>query len=378
MGNKVKYKKRIGALKMEQYYIIKFPPKITSRFFYKELLPEIRNYRQNRDNYKKRLLLDFGEVDIVNALVVPNLLMLGHQLRVQYEVPPLIYIPTKRKLLAYLDEIAFFQFARRFSIFEFFEEYIGDYKTNPAVERRTYYIPNKSEPEEIWTLLDESISIIREAYDNRYEIYRNETALNIKKSLWEICKNSVIHGGSFAFVTIQKEKGINKVMISEADTGKGIYESLKRKIIEDPAREQLHFISNEKFLSLEKNIDREVYAIIEAAFYRKDKEYYIKRGLEIEYGVWDIIHSTLKKNKDGKVRIHSKNRQIIFTCKFMNDYFSTEILKRIYTSEEEKDNEKHDKLDSKEFFDLIRKICESMYVNRFSSLYYGVHIEVEV
>lgn len=363
---------------MEEYFVIKFPTKVTSSFFYKKLLPSIQKFKEHGCYESQRILFDFGEVEIVNALVIPNLLMLGHQLRVLYDQSPLMFIPTRADLLKYLDEINFLTYSRRFSIFKIFEEYIGDYRTQYTNARKTYYVRKDSDESQIWALFNESNEILEEAYDNNYDYYRNETALNIRKSLWEICKNSVVHGESFAFITIQKEKGINKVMIAESDTGKGIYESLKCKIMKKPEEEQLHFLSNKKFISLKKNVDREIFAIIEAAFFRRDKEYYIKNDMELKYGLWDIIYATLRQDKDGKVRIHSNNMQVIFTNRFLNEYFPEYVLERIYTTKEDIESGNLDKYDSREFFQIIEKIKKTMYINAFHNIYNGVHIEVEV
>lgn len=287
---------------MELYHIIKFPERVTSRYFYTDLLPEVNKYLDNRNINRKKLYFDLGSVEVINSLTIPNLLILGHQIRILCNHSAKMYIPTKSYLLSYLDEINFLNYIRRFSIFELLEDYIGDYDTNNSDSRKTYYIGNSYTPEMIWNALNISNTVIERAYTNKFCTSDINDAVGIKLSLWEICKNSVLHANSFAFLTIQRQKNLGKVMIAQADTGNGIYESLKRRILLTPYKEQLHFLKNDTFLQMENNDDKELYAIIEAAFYRKiDKNN--NRGI---YGIWNVIYETTKRD-EGIVRIDRKS-----------------------------------------------------------------------
>lgn len=356
---------------MKNYYIIRFPSKVTSRFFYKELLPEINKFINS--NNGQSLLFDWGMVDIVNALVIPNLLMLGHQIRIICSESVKIFIPTKIKLLNYLYEVNFLTYSKRFYIYEFFDEYIGDYDMHSTVKRKTYYLENQCSDKEIWRMLGVSNEVIEEAYHNDFDVIDQGKGFTIRTSLWEMCKNSVEHGHSFSFLTIQREIGINKVMISAADTGLGIYNSFKEKILEEEKGknkiERLHFLSNRRFMDLDNRNDKELFAILEAAFFRKE---------DIKYGLWNIIEETLRQDRNGVVRVHSNNVQVIFTNHFLQENFNDKTFSQMYTMQRDKDIENYDKYNSGQFFKLIENIKRTINVNISSNEYRGVHIEIEL
>lgn len=65
-------------------------------------------------------------------------------------------------------------------------------------------------------------------------------------------------------------------MISTADTGVGLYDTLKKKILEEKAearrdkayieRQRLHFMKNDTFLDLGDDNEKELYAIVGQPF----------------------------------------------------------------------------------------------------------------
>lgn len=63
-----------------------------SQYFYWELLPEVMRFYKNEEFKSKDMLFNWGDVEFVNALVIPNILMLGHQMRVLTEKKITIYI----------------------------------------------------------------------------------------------------------------------------------------------------------------------------------------------------------------------------------------------------------------------------------------------
>ncbi len=372
---------------MGEHYWVKFPEKVTSHFFYSKLLPEVMGFYQNKDFIFKDMLFNWGDVEFINALVIPNILMLGHQMRILTGKKIVIYIPTVFELLQYLDDINFLNYARRFQIYDLYEDYIGGYIATPSVNRKSYYISNKYTMAEIWRVLGQSDKVIKATYHNNYETVKGIVAEKIKKELWEICKNSLEHANSFSFVTIQKECSINKIMISTADTGVGIYDTLKKKILYEKEKvksnidyiekQQLHFMKNDTFLNLDNNDDKELYAIFEAVFYRWEDQIE-DNNIDVwcSNGLWYLIDETLKKD-EGTVRIHSNNYRLVFTKRLFSKVIQLNRLKSIYTTCEEQKLGKNQKYDNKLFFSIITNLKNTTNAKQYNYAYPGVHIEVE-
>ena len=374
---------------MGEHYWVKFPEKVTSQYFYRELLPEVMDYYQKSEFISKDMLFNWGDVDFINALVIPNILMLGHQMRILTGKKIIIYIPTVFELLQYLDDINFLSFARRFQIYDFYEDYIGGYNATPSVNRKSYYISNKYTIAEIWRVLGESDKVIKASFRDNCETVEGIVADKIKKELWEICKNSLEHANSFSFVTIQKECSINKVMISTSDTGIGMYDALKKKILlekEEAKRDssyiekqQLHFMENDTFLKLDNKKDKELYAIFEAVFYRWEEQKEddnIIGDLSCSNGLWYLINETLKRN-EGTVRIHSNDYRLVFTKRLFSEVIDLNVLKSIYTTFEEQELRNNEKYDSELFFTIIANVKKTANAKQYKYTYSGVHIEVE-
>jgi hypothetical protein len=346
-------------------------------YVYNELAPRMFEFWSSKEYLRYDLHFDWGGVLYINPQVIPNLLVLGHQLHILTDKRIKIYIPTDEGLLSYLDEIGFIRFSKRFSVYEFYEEYIGGYAPSFSNNRKSYYIGNNSTDAQIWEQLSESSSVIDRAYSYKYEPNEGFVSDNVKLALWEVCKNSVFHAGSFVFLTIQKTSAISSVVISISDTGYGIYDSMYRRIRRGEDKPQLHFLSNNRFTGLKNRVDKELYAIVEAVFYRwKEQVNYGSLlddlNFECSNGLWYVVNETLRKN--GTVRIHSNNYRLVLTNHLLNDVIGYDEIERLYNDYSEPDKG----FDDDGFINLVSKIKKSDNAQQFKYRYQGVHIEIEL
>jgi hypothetical protein len=365
---------------MDNHIWIHFPKNVSSVYVYNELAPRMFEFWKNKEYLEDDLYFDWGGVSHISPQVIPNLLILGHQLRMLTEKRIKIYIPTDEELLSYLDEIDFLRFARRFTVYEFYEEYIGGYVPKRSNNRKSYYIASKTTDAQIWEQLSESGSVIKRAYSDKYEFSEGFVSNNVKLALWEVCKNSVFHANSFVFLTIQKTRAIRTVVISLSDTGCGMYDSMYRRIVREQGiaqDAQLHFMSNGRFAGLRYRADRELYAIVEAVFYRwKEQVNYSNMLDEADFkcsnGLWYVVNETLRKN--GTVRIHSNNYRLVLTNHLLNDVIGYSEIERLYNRNPNADNE----FDDERFIKLVGRIKKSDNAQQFRYRYQGVHIEIEL
>jgi hypothetical protein len=347
---------------------IKAEEKITSSTFYDIMVPRILEAINNM-KVGEDIVIDLSKTVSVDAMAVPLLLNTARWIIGQKGINPQIYIPNldaKKDLKNYLEKVGFFNTCDFYDYYGINTERI--FAKMNQINFATYiFIDNaKDDSQEERERIEESVlrklinSNINNSYVSFWDYWRefNDSQAGgnvVENVIRAICANTGIHTKENAILTLQRNIALNRVCISVADCGQGLYDSLKRKKGFQPTT-----MSFEKFKTL-KGEEADLYAIVEAVAYRFYDE---------EYGLYHILIKLLEfqteqekghrsdKDKVWKMRIHTNNKRIIFTgnnCRGL-----------------EKASTKQD------FVRKLLMLCKSKYVARTTCNYPGVHVEIEI
>lgn len=331
---------------------------LTSYVFYQSLIPKLHKYFKERS--AKVILLDFSNVRRVSPLVVPNLLNLGFILKKYYGEPVKIIIPWDIDLVSYLRDINFYHYARHFGIFDLDQGISCDIPKDRTISLNCYTFGIKKGFSDLDEILRDHI-IKYKKYLIR--VFKDETIVNeLLKQMAEMCLNTSkytehsvkIHENDkcieydedeseereiSGFATFQVNK-TTKFQFSVSDIGIGYYQSFNKKLRNG---EELKFLSKNDFKEGQK---KHVESILEAVFYRMNDI----------YGIYSVLEEVL--SRDGTIRIHTYDSQIVFTKNFYNKYLnSNQVLDYKY---------------------LIQSIRESSSLKRINGYFRGVHVEIEI
>ncbi len=292
------------------YYMVKFDNIVTSFSFYNKILPRLHSYFVM--GIRDEIMFDFSDVEFVQPLVLPNLMVVASKLKEYFKNPIKLYIPWNPKLLSYLKDINFFLFVKKFSLFEIDERYTGGYHKRVLYDEcKTYAFEYGTSKEMIREELRNSISII-EKISQKPSAFTESSSERLLRIITEICHNACNHSGNKCFATFQSNYSTRskykKAYIAISDGGIGYYGSFKERL-ENGRDIDLTVTDKEHFLSFKD--DKNLYAILEAIFYRKDFKM---------FGIYQVMTQVLHNN--GVVRIHNDDTQLIFTKKNFLKYIN--------------------------------------------------------
>lgn len=212
-------------------------------------------------------------------------------------------IPYNIELLHFLFITDFFTYSDKFGLYEYDKDLVGGFlleqNSNELVQ--TLFFPRNLDtyPQEDLELyiirnLKKSYRILNEFTEEFF--LTNE---HIYVILSELCVNAIRHGQSHVFITTSLDKSTKypKASIAISDTGIGYLKTIKTKPCEE-----LNIFSSQD-LNMEDGYSN-AKAIFEAVFFRYERS---------KYGLIEILRSVIGKN--GTVRIHSENTQVVFTHK---------------------------------------------------------------
>jgi hypothetical protein len=289
-------------------YIIKIEGLFSTSVFYKTILKELHNCFS--DDKENRVIFDFTEVTYIDALVIPNLLSVGYIIKKATNKIPIIsainnsIYAYKTNIMQYLYDIGFTKHAKNYGLFEIHDYNIDKSKKMLPEYCTTFCFNDGKQSKE--SIAEQIMLESGQLFNEHLKEYFDDDEIFGYKNIFakfaaELCNNSAMHGKSFSFMTIQSNRGQEKVSIAVSDCGCGFYESLYKKIINKSLERPLLTIENEGFL--DKNTENlSLHSIIECTFYR-----YFDRA----YGIWDIAKTVL--NNGGVIRIHSNDSRIILT-----------------------------------------------------------------
>lgn len=283
---------------MKSVYI-NIPRDLTSYEFYNDVLEKIKKVKREEE---QEIILDFSETYRIEALIVPNMLCLGYELREKFGKVTKIFIPDitySGELKNYMNEIGFIKNAKKFRLYEFVFPPDGGLtgkKIDPICG--TLYFDTQNSIDEINRGVKFGIAPFAEQYLSKFESVRvyNDNVFyenDITEFLTEMIINCKIHAKSFSFTTMHAKYSNNKIYIAVSDFGCGFYNTI----------------------GLSEKCKDEVEAILAGVYKRKSSKV---------YGLYNVIRRVLEYN--GKVRIHSNNAQVIFTPRTLKNFVEGKLF----------------------------------------------------
>lgn len=327
----------------------------TPKIFYEWYLTKLQRYflENQKQGTNKRLFLDLSKCNAIDGSVIPNLLVTGYIVKSNTGLIPILYLPDSNMshIGNFLRQINFLHINDEREIFEVLSRFrekniqykLPDYCTTAFLndnlsEEQVYEILQKQYGE-FFSLkfLENFIYVVNSRTDKQYFV--NILEIFCK----QVCFNAIDHGKSFCVITIQVNRRLQKIFISIADCGKGMYSGLEEQIQKGYTPVILPSGSEERN-SLNR-YKKDLLAIIEGIVYRYEEE---------DYGLWNVLRDVLEVH--GVMRFHSGKARVIL------DDEGEEALK--CQSKEEV---------AREIYQKIQK------GNRNEVPYYaGTHVEIEL
>lgn len=283
--------------------IIDFPKDLTSFEFYNNIIKQqVKIEESDLKNELEEIILDFSKISKIEPLVIPNLLCLGYRIRKNLEKIPMIYIPNTNYsgvIKNYLNEIGFTYYVDKYKLFEFNDSpYNGleGKKIDPLCG--TLYFDLKYTQGEIRRGVDLYVKPFTESYlvdfnamfDTSQGLYYGN---EIAEFLEEIISNCNRHAKSFSFTTLHAKHSTKMIYISVSDYGCGFGRTVNSEVPQN----------------------NEMIAILTGIYKRKNSKV---------YGLYNVIRRVLELN--GKVRVHSKDTQLIFTPRILSEFLNEKLL----------------------------------------------------
>lgn len=288
---------------------------ISSYQFY-EMLGDIE--RLLNRNGAEQILLDFTEVQTIDALAIPNLIFLGKFIRDKTGYIPYIRLGEDiqaGRLKKYLNDINFYNVSTPFFLYENgeYSKYGGMYGIDMDPRNTTQYFSLrgdiiKIEEEMIRRIYYELLPFLTK-YLNQFDIENRKNVDALSEEVFEnniianlikqMMLNCVVHAKSDAIITIQANYKRKKILVAVSDQGKGFLSSILNKPISLSGGYDI----------LRKPPENELEAIYAGIYKRKDVK---------EYGLYNMIEKVL--NCYGTVRIHSNNTRLILTPRILGEF----------------------------------------------------------
>ena len=283
--------------------IIDFPKDLTSFEFYNNIIAQqIKIEECNLENYLEEIIWDFSKIYKIEPLAIPNLLCLGYRIKKLFNKNALIYIPNTNYsglIKNYLNEIGFVKYTQKYNLLDFDDSpYNGleGKKIDPLCG--TLYFDLNYTQEEIRRGVDYYVKPFTESYLAGFNTVFNTTqglyyGNEIAEFLEEIISNCNKHARSFSFTTLHAKHSTKMIYIAVSDYGCGFGKTVK----------------------LVDSQINEVHAILAGIYKRKNSKV---------YGLYNVIRRVLELG--GKVRVHSKDTQLIFTPRILSVFLKGTLL----------------------------------------------------
>lgn len=299
-----------------------------SSFQFYNMLGDIQ--RLLKWNGTEEILLDFTEVEMVDALAIPNLIFLGKYIRDKTGYIPYIRLGEDvqaGRLKKYLNDINFYNVSTPFFLYENGEngKYGGMSGIDMDPRNTTQYFSLRGKKEKVEEEMIRRIYFELLPFMKRYlkqydienmknvdvlseEVFKNNVVTNLIKQMMSNC---IEHAESDAVITMQANHKKKKVYVAVSDQGKGFMKAILEKPI----------ALSDGYDVLKRPPRNELEGIYAGIYKRKNVK---------EYGLYNMIETTL--TYDGTVRIHSNNIRLVLTPKWLKE-FSTEGIINSYSLE---------------------------------------------
>ena len=290
------------------FYEVEIKYALTPQMFYGVFLKEMQKYFsviRYRTDEPWILYLNLARCPEIEGTVIPNLLVVGYIVGKRTGLKPFLYIPQRgeSKLWNYLNDIRFFELNERNEIYHVLvsgsrtgESYgFADYCTttflrkNLSEEQVTEYLRKRYS--ELFTkhLINFEYTVMSARIPMPYSINILEVFCK------QLCYNSVSHGGSFCYTTMQVNYKKRRIFISVSDCGKGMYRTFLSKVLK--GYEPLILPRNMQ--EYRRTEELEFKAIIEGLIYRFYEE---------KYGIWSVLRDIM--DMKGIIRFHSGKMRV--------------------------------------------------------------------
>lgn len=291
------------------YYEVEINYALTPQMFYGGLLEELQKYFAVINSHTGEtwtLYLNLAHCPDIEGTVIPNLLIAGYIVGKKTGIKPILYIPQRgeSKLWNYLKDIGFVELNDNNEIFEIVisgsqtgESYrFADYCTTTFLKR------NLNE-EQVTEYLRRRYSRLFMKYLQNFEYAVVSTKFTIPYTVnilevfcKQLCYNAVYHGKSFCYTTMQVNYKKQRIFISIADCGQGMFRTFMAKIMDgyEPV------IFSPDMDGLQRNVEQEFKAIIEGFVYRFNEE---------KYGIWSVLRDIMEMG--GILRFHSGKTRVV-------------------------------------------------------------------
>lgn len=340
----------------DQLRIITVEYALSPKTFYNRYLRELQSFFQELgSNPGGRILcMDFTNCEAIEGNVIPNLLVTGYIIKDNIGCSAQMHIQPGSKLSAFLQGINFYAINQEQKIFEITPDTSDDKDIYHLAEYCTTSVFSAKLKEEqvavevvrkysrlFFEHLEDFVYLKRDSMDGRI------TPINIMEVFCkQICYNSIKHGKSSSYVTMQVNYFNKVVLISFADYGKGMYASFKEKIL---AGECSAVALTRELINLPntRSTKLDILAILESVVYRYNSI----------YGIWFVLQDVMRLG--GVVRIHTGKARIVFAN------IDVEKLESCETKESA--------------FELLYRFCQENSDNvQETPNYMGTHVEIEI
>lgn len=308
-----------------EYKISRF---LDSRAFYKMLF-----YLKNQINKNEEVILDFTDVFSIDALVIPNALLLGKWIESITDTIPYIRLGddfSAGYIKKYLSGIKFYELSQNFFYYENEDEkYAGlqgknmsPYNTTECfkyddgleiAKRRIYY--------NLMPFMRNYLGDFETFHEERIDVFTSEAQfLNeniLAKFINEMVENTFIYSKCNLYVTFQVNYKKKKIYLAVSDAGIGLkkgYEVAKKYEL---AKQELdpYYIPDYGYNILGHEPTSELEALVFSSYKRKNSNI---------YGLYNVIKRVLLL--EGIIRIHSNNKQIIFDKDILEKFLDESII----------------------------------------------------
>lgn len=292
----------------------KFTKYLSSYVFYKEI-EEL--YRRIDIYHPEKVILDFSDIVHIDAVVIPNLIILGRDLRKKTGYIPFIRLGENLDagyLKKYLYGINFYKISDEFYYYENDRyggmegkkmdsrnttEYFLKNEGNDLARRRIYY---KLCPFFDKYMKNFSINKYNSIFFDTHTLENNV----ISQFIEEMVLNSFDRGQSDAVITVQANYSKKKLYLSISDYGRGFFNSVKSDL-------EQNSIGYNVLKRPPKNELEGIYIGI------------YKRKYSKIYGIYNVIKQVLKLQ--GLFRIHSNDTQLIINNRVEKLFHNEELVK---------------------------------------------------
>lgn len=300
---------------------------LSSREFYKmiDILDEI--LEQN-----EICVLDFTNVRRIDAVVIPNLILLGKYLERRTNNIPYIRLGEDLSagyLKKYLMGIKFYDLSDSYFYYENPENKYGGLIGKSMDKRNTTEIFNYEEGSlvaqrrlfyNVLPFVDNYFTSFRRETTNSEGVFDINTFNNndIARFLKEMIDNTFIYAKTDVIVTVQTNYKKGKIFLSVADSGMGFYNSMCKNMDESGKFIPKEGDKDDGINILGRKPENEEEAIMVGVY---------KRMKSKTYGLYNVVKNILELS--GVVRIHSNNRQIILTERLKEQFIKGTLVQNL-------------------------------------------------